>query len=96
LQNLGYAVTAHRAQGVTTDTSYVVVTSTTTRENLYVAMTRGRQENHAYVATNRPDEDHAQAHPADNPDATARSVLFGVLQRGLYGRRCSSGQGVAG
>jgi conjugative relaxase-like TrwC/TraI family protein len=77
--DLGYAVTAHRAQGVTTDTSHVVVT-TTTRENLYVAMTRGRQENHAYVAIDRPDDDHSQAHPGDNPDATARSVLFGVLQ----------------
>ncbi|MCI1218293.1 hypothetical protein, partial [Bifidobacterium crudilactis] len=47
---------------------------------LYVAMTRGRQENHAYVAIDRPDEDHSHAHPGDNPDATARSVLFGVLQ----------------
>jgi hypothetical protein len=43
-------------------------------------MTRGRQENHAYVAIDRPDEDHSHAHPGDNPDATARSVLFGVLQ----------------
>lgn len=43
-------------------------------------MTRGREENHAYVAIDRPDEDHSQAHPGDNPDATARSVLFGVLQ----------------
>jgi conjugative relaxase-like TrwC/TraI family protein len=77
--DLGYAVTAHRAQGVTTDTSHVVVT-TTTRENLYVAMTRGRQENHAYVAIDRPDDDHSHAHPGDNRDATARSVLFGVLQ----------------
>jgi conjugative relaxase-like TrwC/TraI family protein len=78
--DLGYAVTVHRAQGITTDTSHVVVTSTTTRENLYVAMTRGRQENHAYVAIDRPDDDHAQTHPGDNPDATARSVLLGVLQ----------------
>jgi conjugative relaxase-like TrwC/TraI family protein len=78
--DLGYAVTAHRAQGVTTDTSHVVVTATTTRENLYVAMTRGREANHAYVAIDRPDEDHSQAHPGDNPDTTARSVLFGVLQ----------------
>ncbi len=80
LQKLGYAVTAHRAQGVTTDTSHVVVTATTTRENFYVAMTRGREANHAYVAIDRPDEDHSHAHPGDNPDATARSVLFGVLQ----------------
>ncbi|CEI47065.1 Putative conjugal transfer protein, Dtr system [Propionibacterium freudenreichii] len=78
--DLGYAVTAHRAQGVTTDTSHVVVTSTTTRENLYVAMTRGREENHAYVAIDRPDDDHSQAHPGGNPDATARSILFGLLQ----------------
>ncbi|MDN5716107.1 MAG: relaxase domain-containing protein [Brevibacterium aurantiacum] len=77
--DLGYAVTAHRAQGITTDTSHVLVEPTTTRENLYVAMTRGRQSNQAYVVLNRPD-DHATPHPSDNPDATARSVLFGVLQ----------------
>lgn len=78
--DLGYAVTTHRAQGVTTDTSHVVVTSSTTRENLYVAITRGREANHAYVAIDRPDDDHSHAHPGDNPDATARSVLFDVLQ----------------
>ena len=78
--DLGYAVTAHRAQGVTTDASHVVVTATTTRENLYVAMTRGREENHAYVAIDLPDEDHSQAYPSGNPNATARSVLYGVLQ----------------
>jgi ATP-dependent exoDNAse (exonuclease V) alpha subunit len=40
---LGYAVTSHRAQGITTDTAHVVVASSTTRENFYVAMTRGRE-----------------------------------------------------
>ncbi|MDO4259021.1 MAG: hypothetical protein Q4C87_05810 [Actinomycetaceae bacterium] len=79
LQNLGYAVTAHRAQGITTDTAHVLVEPTTTRENLYVAMTRGRESNQAYVILDRPD-DHAAPHPGDNPDATARSVLYGVLQ----------------
>ncbi len=77
--NLGYAVTAHRAQGVTTDTAHVLVEPSTTRENLYVAMTRGRASNQAYVILDRPD-DHAHPHPGDNPDATARSVLYGVLQ----------------
>ena len=38
--DLGYAVTAHRAQGMTVDTSHVVVTGSTTRENFYVSMTR--------------------------------------------------------
>ncbi len=77
--DLGYAVTAHRAQGITTDTAHVLIEATTARENLYVAMTRGRQSNRAYVVLNRPD-DHAAPHPSDYPDATARSVLFGVLQ----------------
>ncbi|WP_196794456.1 helicase C-terminal domain-containing protein [Corynebacterium timonense] len=76
---LGYAVTAHRAQGITTDTAHVLAEPTTTRENLYVAMTRGRESNRAYVILDRPD-DHATAHPGDNPDATARTVLYGVLQ----------------
>ena len=52
---LGYAVTSHRAQGVTTDTAHVLVDSSMTRENLYVAMTRGRASNRAYVAVDRPD-----------------------------------------
>ncbi|NHN54342.1 relaxase domain-containing protein [Calidifontibacter sp. DB0510] len=77
--DLGYAVTGHRAQGLTTDSAHVLVESTTTRENLYVAMTRGRQSNQAYVILDRPD-DHAHPHPGDNPDATARTVLHGVLQ----------------
>jgi len=49
--DLGYAITAYRAQGVTIDTAHVIASPTTTRENLYVAMTRGRATNHAYVAT---------------------------------------------
>jgi len=78
--DLGYAVTAHRAQGITTDTSHVLVDPSTTRENLYVAMTRGRHANLVYVATDHPDDNHTAPHPADDPDATARSVLYGVLQ----------------
>ena len=78
--HLGYAITAHRAQGVTTDTSHVLAMATTTRENFYVAMTRGRDSNHAYVAIDSDDHDHSEAHPSDNPNATARSVLYGVLQ----------------
>ena len=74
--DLGYAVTAHRAQGVTVDTSHVVVGGSTTRANLYVAMTRGRHENVAYVALDKPDESHAPPRPGD---ATAASVLYGVL-----------------
>ncbi|MBM9458767.1 AAA family ATPase [Nocardioides sp. zg-536] len=75
--DLGYAVTAHRAQGVTVDTAHVVVTSSTTRENLYVSMTRGRESNIAYVALGQPDDSHSTP---EEDDVTARTVLYGVLQ----------------
>ena len=77
---LGYAVTAYRAQGITVDASHVLVDASTTRENFYVAMTRGSHTNAAYVAVDKPDPAHETPHPADNAEATARSVLFGVLQ----------------
>ncbi|WP_157001554.1 MobF family relaxase [Agromyces laixinhei] len=76
---LGYAVTAHRAQGLTTDTAHVVVARGMTRENLYVAMTRGRDANTAYVALDRPDVAHTGIRPRDDADASAQSVLVGVL-----------------
>ncbi len=69
---LGYAITGHRAQGVTVDTAHTVVTATTTRENFYVAMTRGRHGNYAYVATDTTDDAHVALHPSDNPDGTDR------------------------
>lgn len=75
--DLGYAITAHRAQGVTVDTAHVVVTASTTRENLYVSMTRGRESNIAYVALDQPDDSHTTPKP---DDVTARTVLYGVLQ----------------
>lgn len=77
--DLGYAVTAYRAQGITTDTAHAVIEPGTTRENLYVAMTRGRASNTAYVVTSRPDDNHSARHPGNRPDATARDVLVGVL-----------------
>ncbi|WP_436326354.1 MobF family relaxase [Brevibacterium sp. FAM 27836] len=78
--DLGYAVTAHRAQGITVDTAHVLVEPTTTRENFYVGMTRGRTSNRAYVILDRPDPTHQAPHPSDNDEATGRSVLYGVLQ----------------
>lgn len=77
---LGYAVTSHRAQGITTDTAHVVVAPSMPRENLYVAMTRGREANTAYVAVDRPDVAHVGPRPGVDGDVTARSILFGILQ----------------
>ncbi|MGI9016503.1 MAG: MobF family relaxase [Euzebya sp.] len=73
---LGYAVTAHRAQGATVDTAHAVVQPGMTRETLYVAMTRGRHANTAYITTDRPDH---EAHHSPSA-ATGRSILANVLQ----------------
>lgn len=74
--DLGYAVTAHRAQGVTVETAHVVVTKKTARENLYVALTRGHCSNHAYVTTDVTDDDHTPP-----SELTGRAVLYRVLAR---------------
>nr|WP_258185717.1 MobF family relaxase [Microbacterium sp. PAMC22086] len=77
--DLGYAITAHRAQGATVDTAHAVVASPEmTREALYVAMTRGREANTAYVVT---DQHHLEQHQhRDDLQNTARSILYGILQ----------------
>ncbi|MGO2662134.1 MAG: ATP-dependent DNA helicase [Propionibacterium freudenreichii] len=72
---LGYAVTAIRAEGVTVDTSHVLAGTGTTRENFYVAMTRGAETNTAYLSTDCPDA----AHEGPRSDATGRTVMAGIL-----------------
>lgn len=76
---LGYAITAHRAQGSTVDTAHAIVSSPEmTRESFYVAMTRGRESNHAYIAI---DQHHLEEHQhRDDLEMTARSILYGILQ----------------
>lgn len=56
---LGYAVTVHNAQGVTTDTTHAVLGQTATRSLFYVAMTRGREVNTAYLYERAAESDGA-------------------------------------
>ena len=74
---LGYAVTAHRAQGRTVDTAHAFVAATTTRESLYVLATRGRESNRLYVdTTHDPDVDTAhEPAPESDPTDVLRQVL---------------------
>lgn len=75
---LGYAVTAHRCQGMTVDTTHTIVTSRMTREAFYVALTRGRLSNRAYVDTDPACGDTDTLTPKrDLP--SARQVLEKVL-----------------
>jgi hypothetical protein len=74
---LGYARTAHRAQGATVDTAHAMVAATSTREVLYVAATRGRESNRLYVdVLYDPDSDTSHGEPERQ---TAAQVLAAVL-----------------
>jgi hypothetical protein len=76
---LAYASSAHRAQGRTVDTAHAFVTSTTTREALYVLATRGRESNQLYVDTHY-DPDPQTAHDEATEPVTVKEVLTGVLR----------------
>jgi conjugative relaxase-like TrwC/TraI family protein len=77
---LGYATTAHRAQGRTVGTAHAIVGPTTTREVAYVAVTRGRKSNRLYVDTHwDPDPD--SSHEGMIEPQTAKGVLASVLAR---------------
>jgi len=77
---LGYACTAHRAQGRTVDTAHALLSVTTSREVLYVSATRGRDSNRLYVDTYY-DPDHNTSHGPVEPmtqDAVLKAVLDNV------------------
>lgn len=76
---LGYAVTATSAQGMTVDTAHVIADERTTREALYVAVTRGRSRNTIYLAAEEQIDLEAERPPA--PAADERDLLVGILQR---------------
>jgi hypothetical protein len=74
---LGYATTAHRAQGRTVDTCHAYVSAATVREPLYVMATRGREANRLYVDTGY-DPDTDTAHDLGGP-VPVEEVLKRVL-----------------
>ncbi len=75
--DLGYATTAHRAQGRTVDTCHAYVSAATAREPLYVMATRGREANRLYVDTSY-DPDTDTAHDLGDP-VPVEEVLKRVL-----------------
>jgi hypothetical protein len=74
---LGYGGNVHVAQGRTVDTAHLLVTSTLSRQALYVGMTRGRESNTAHVVTGRT----APAGHEPYLQAAPESVLADVLRR---------------
>ncbi len=71
---LGYALTAHRAQGITVDEAHLVIPDGAhmTRELVYVAMTRARGANHVWVALPDTDQMHQEHTPAFASDEDGR------------------------
>ena len=75
--HLGYATTAHRAQGMTVDVCHAAITADTSHEQLYVAATRGRNGNHVWVVVDS-DRDVVR----DREDLPApEEILSRVLER---------------
>jgi ATP-dependent exoDNAse (exonuclease V) alpha subunit len=77
----GYALTGHKAQGVTTDHTFVIVDGTTDREWAYVAMSRGRQNNSLYL-TNPQHQDEQCTHLTHQGHPDALDRLTATLNRG--------------
>jgi conjugative relaxase-like TrwC/TraI family protein len=87
----GYALTAHKAQGITVDVSLLWGTHALTRETGYVAMSRGRERNYLYSTWDLLSRDTGLTDTADldrpaalrRPDEPARKALTraGIAER---------------
>jgi hypothetical protein len=73
---LAYAVTVHKAEGVTVHRAVFLADGATTGEHLYVGMTRGRHDNRVCV-----DTDSASTGHGHRPPPTPVEVLTEVMHR---------------
>jgi conjugative relaxase-like TrwC/TraI family protein len=73
---LAYAVTVHKAEGVTVDRSVLLADSAISGEHLYVGMTRGRHDNRVCVVTDAASTGHGH-----RPPPTPVEVLTEVMLR---------------
>jgi conjugative relaxase-like TrwC/TraI family protein len=82
----GYALTCHKAQGITVDVALLYASSALTREAGYVGMSRGRIANHVYgtldalVPEVDPDLDHAGHDPISSTER-AELTRSAVVER---------------
>ncbi len=73
---LAYAVTVHKAEGITVDRAVLLADAATSAEHLYVGMTRGRSENRVCVITDAATTGHGRHRPLEPVD-----VLADVMRR---------------
>jgi len=74
----GYAITGHKAQGMTTGRAFVLGSEELYREWGYVALGRGRTSNHLYLTA--PTNDRDEIAPAEPPNDRLK-ILTRALQR---------------
>jgi ATP-dependent exoDNAse (exonuclease V) alpha subunit len=72
----GYALTCHKAQGITVDVALVYASGALTREAGYVGMSRGRTANHLYSTLEAllPEVDTELDHPPADPIGAVERV----------------------
>ncbi|MBO3146355.1 relaxase domain-containing protein [Dermatophilus congolensis] len=78
---LGYASTVHGCQGMTVDTSHLMLTGAEDRQSLYVATSRGRLGNHLYVAMSTDGQDHSVIRSEAVDPQTAVEIITSVIAR---------------
>ena len=80
----GYALTGHKAQGLTVDETFVLGSDQLYREWGYVAMSRGRHANRLYILNAHDDRDLAVAHADQRKppplDAVTRALARSASQ----------------
>ena len=82
----GYAITIHKAQGLTVDTAHVLADTTLYREAAYTALSRGRHANHLHLT---PSDDNLDAHLPDTIDEHGLTALTSALAQSRQQRLAS-------
>jgi ATP-dependent exoDNAse (exonuclease V) alpha subunit len=75
----GYALTGHKAQGMTVDRTFAVIGGGTSREWAYVVMSRGRESNRAYLTC--PDTHEQCTHLSHQGRGDPLDVAISSLER---------------
>src|SRR5947209_19872581 len=78
---LAYAVTVHKAEGLTVDRAVLVADAATRAEHLYVGMTRGRDENRVCVVTDAATTGHGHQRPLEPVEILAQVMRRSSAER---------------
>ena len=79
----GYAMTVHKAQGMTADVALVVGSDGATREWTYTAMSRGTEATHYYAVAQPPERDRLGVSHAPAPTQPAEERIVHSWERSL-------------